>query len=213
MKVFTKLLLAGFVTFTVAYTLSNFSVASAEQIYCSTKDNTDYYVETNEVSGTASGLKYAGVYTTNGKHYTYCFQPYNGWEYKYWLGGRGSGSKETGWRKVEYSQLANDILYVTLKRINDMTKRHNSSNSANTTEVNTGKYIVYTKSIKLKQGIYQVSIRYSDGKGSPMFIQFTKLNGDWKFRDAVSEGAWSKVSNYKDMNDVLYVVLHSHEYE
>ena len=87
------------------------------------------------------------------------------------------------------------------------------ANVAEAVAVNVGTYTVYTQSIKLQQGIYKVKIGYSDGKGTPMFIEFSKINGIWKHRDAVGQGAWLNVSDSKDMNDVLYVVLHSHEFE
>lgn len=89
----------------------------------------------------------------------------------------------------------------------------NFPNIVEAAAVDTGQYIVYTESIKLNQGIYQVKIRYSNGKGTPMFVQFAKLTDGWNFRDGVVEGAWISVSGHKDMNDVLYVVLHSHDYE
>jgi len=86
----------------------------AEQYYATTYRGVDYYVESDEVSGTRSGLTYAGVYMSNGEYYTWCFDSYKSWKYKYWPGGIGSMSQATGWKPVSESQVANDILYVAL---------------------------------------------------------------------------------------------------
>lgn len=86
-------------------------------------------------------------------------------------------------------------------------------NLAEAVPVDAGKYTVYTESIKFSKGIYTVRFKRSDGIGSPMFSEFTKVNGDWKFRDAAGKGKWSSVSDYKEMNDVLYVVLNKYKFE
>jgi len=84
--------------------------ASAEQVYASTVDGIDWYVESDEVSGTRSGLTYAGVYASSGDHVNYCFDSYKGWKYQFWR----DGMQPSLWMPLSRSQLANDILYVAL---------------------------------------------------------------------------------------------------
>lgn len=106
-----RILIGTAITFAIAFLL-NFSTASAERVYCTTHNNNDYYIETDELSGTRSGLTYVGVYLSNGEHYTWVFDSFKEWTYDYWKGGMGGSGR--GWRKVSESKVANDILYVTL---------------------------------------------------------------------------------------------------
>lgn len=87
------------------------SNAYAERVYCTTFNGKDYYIETDELSGTRSGLTYVGVYVSDGRHNKWCFEPPMG-KHKYWrytIEGTGESHKNVNDNKV-----ANDILYVTL---------------------------------------------------------------------------------------------------
>lgn len=88
--------------------------ASAERVYATTYNGVDYYIETDELSGTRSGMTYVGVYMTDGRYYTWCFDSYREWKYSYWPGGMGNARQSTGWKLVKDSKVANDILYVAL---------------------------------------------------------------------------------------------------
>ena len=93
----------------------------ASRVFCSTYENKDYYIETDELSGTRSGLTYIGVYGSDGSHYSWCFShtSQRGWEYEYWpYGEQYSKRKVKG--KVSDSQLANDVLYITLQEKENM---------------------------------------------------------------------------------------------
>ena len=93
------------------------STVNAERVYCSTSEKGfDFFIETDELSGTRSGLTYVGVYTNRGDHATWCFQEWDGeYSYQWWYGGMNSSSQPTPWKKVKEYKLANDILYVALR--------------------------------------------------------------------------------------------------
>lgn len=90
----------------------------AEDIYCGTHNGYDYYVDSNNKSGTRSGLKYIGVKRSDGSYYQYCFSHYNNvWEYNYWAGKIMAHSKSAydKFQPVAGNRLANDILYTLLQ--------------------------------------------------------------------------------------------------
>ena len=113
-----KRIIVCFICFAFFSTVSCYhSTVNAERVYCSTSDKGfDFFIETDELSGTRSGLTYVGVYTNRGDHSTWCFQYWTG-EYMYqnWLGGMNSSNQPSPWRYLKDYPLANDILYVTLK--------------------------------------------------------------------------------------------------
>ena len=81
-----------------------------------------------------------------------------------------------------------------------------------------GDILVSTMSISLSKDIYEVKCVSVDEngnqKGHPFFVAFTKMNGEWKYRDAAwDKDPWENVSGNKRMNDVLYVVLHKEDFE
>ncbi|MBR1885288.1 MAG: hypothetical protein IJ812_02660 [Schwartzia sp.] len=86
-------------------------IINAERVYCTTFNGSDYYIETNELSGTRSGLTYVGVYVSDGRHQRWCFEPpmLTNKYWRYTIEGTGESRKI-----VNDSKVANDILYVTL---------------------------------------------------------------------------------------------------
>ena len=64
-----------------------------------------------------------------------------------------------------------------------------------------GNRTVITKSIHYNSGIYSVAI--GGLKGAPAFVQLTKIDGTWKYRDAVTEGAWKDANGMEDIIDVV----------
>lgn len=107
--------------FVVEGTYDQLPTVHASRVFCSTYKSKDYYIETDELSGTRSGLTYVGVYRSDDAHYTWCFSytSQRGWEYEYWTYGvQNSKNKVRG--KVSDSQLANDILYITLQEKENM---------------------------------------------------------------------------------------------
>lgn len=114
LKKFLAIFIISIAAFTTNGIYGSVPSASAEQVYASSTAEADWYVESNEISGTRSGLTYAGVYTSEGEHFTFCFDGYKGWKFQYWRGGIGSQSHRSSWIPVSKNQLANDILYVAL---------------------------------------------------------------------------------------------------